>query len=176
MKKRLISLALSAVLACSMLVGCGGSTGASSSAPAADAKEETTEADNAEVFSGKRILLAEDNELNQMIAEAILTEQGFEVEIASDGTVAVEKMKAASPGYYDIILMDIQMPKMDGYEAARQIRALPEKEKADILIVAVTANAFEEDKKIALEAGMNGHLAKPYDIPEMMKTLKELLG
>ena len=139
-------------------------------------KEETKEADKAEVFSGKRILLAEDNELNQMIAEAILTEQGFEVEIASDGTVAVEKMKAASPGYYDIILMDIQMPKMDGYEAARQIRALPDKEKANILIVAVTANAFEEDKKIALEAGMNGHLAKPYDIPEMMKTLKELLG
>ena len=84
-------------------------------------------------------------------------------------------MKEAPAGTYDIILMDIQMPKMNGYEAAKQIRALEDPQKAEIPIVAVTANAFEEDRKIALEAGMNGHLAKPYDIPEIMETLKALL-
>ena len=127
-------------------------------------------------FTGKRVLLAEDNEMNQMIAEAILTESGFIVEIACDGIEAVEKMKTAPAGYYDIILMDIQMPKMDGYEAAKQIRALDDKKKANTPIVAVTANAFEEDRQTALEAGMNGHLAKPYDIPAIMETLTELLS
>ena len=127
-------------------------------------------------FSGKRILLAEDNEMNQMIAEAILTEAKLAVDIVGDGTEAVEKMKSAPAGTYDVILMDIQMPKMDGYEAAKQIRALEDRQKATIPIVAVTANAFEEDRKIALEAGMNGHLAKPYDIPAIMETLKSLLA
>ena len=122
------------------------------------------------------MLLAEDNELNQMIAEAILTESGFNVEIARDGIEAVEKMKASPAGYYDIILMDIQMPKMDGYEASKQIRALDDGQKAAVPIVAVTANAFDEDRKLALEAGMNGHLAKPYDIPAMIETLKKLLN
>jgi CheY-like chemotaxis protein len=126
-------------------------------------------------FSGKRVLLAEDNELNQMIAEAILTENGFQVEIVGDGAEAVQKVKAAPAGYYDVILMDIQMPNMDGYEASKQIRALEDKQKAAVPIVAVTANAFEEDRKNALEAGMNGHLAKPYDIPAMLETLKNLL-
>ena len=126
-------------------------------------------------LSGKRVLLAEDNEMNQMIAEAILTEAGLIVEIASDGSEAVEMVKAAPGGTYDIILMDIQMPVMDGYEAAKQIRALEDPQKAGIPIVAVTANAFEEDRKIALEAGMNGHLAKPYDIPAMMETLRRLV-
>ena len=126
-------------------------------------------------FSGKRVLLAEDNELNQMIAEAILTENGFRVEIVGDGAEAVQKVKAAPAGYYDVILMDIQMPNMDGYEASKQIRALEDKQKAAVPIVAVTANAFEEDRKNALEAGMNGHLAKPYDIPAMLETLKKLL-
>ena len=127
-------------------------------------------------FSGKRVLLVEDNQLNQILAENILTSVGLDVDIASDGTEAVEKMKSASQDYYDIILMDIQMPQMDGYEATRQIRALEDNEKAGIPIVAVTANAFEEDRQIAMEAGMNGHLAKPYDVPDIMKTLKELLG
>ena len=113
--------------------------------------------------------------MNQMIAQAILTEFGFDVEIAGDGAVAVEKMKSAPAGTYDIILMDIQMPRMDGYEAARQIRNLEDRVKAGIPIVAVTANAFEEDKQIALQAGMNGHLAKPYDIPAIIETLKGLL-
>ncbi len=138
--------------------------------------EEKTEVDSKTDFSGKRVLLAEDNELNQMLAENILTNVGLAVDIVSDGTDAVEKMKSVSAGYYDIILMDIQMPKMDGYEATRQIRALEDKEKSNIPIIAVTANAFEEDRQVAMDAGMNGHLAKPYDIPEIMKTLKELLG
>ena len=120
-------------------------------------------------------LLAEDNQMNQLLAENILTSVGLAVDIANDGTEAVEKMKEAPAGYYDIILMDIQMPKMDGYEATNLIRAFDDKEKANIPIVAVTANAFEEDKKSALGAGMNGHLAKPYDIPAIMKMLKELL-
>ena len=85
-------------------------------------------------------------------------------------------MKTSPAGYYNIILMDIQMPNMDGYEAAKQIRAMDDKGKASIPIVAVTANAFEEDKKTALDAGMNGHLAKPYDIAAIMETLKTLLG
>ncbi len=126
-------------------------------------------------FSGKRVLLAEDNEMNQMIAEAILTENGLTVEIAGDGAAAVEKMEAAPAGYYDIILMDIQMPRMDGYEAARKIRALEDARKASIPIVAVTANAFEEDRRTTLETGMNGHLAKPYNVPAILDTLRSLL-
>ena len=114
--------------------------------------------------------------MNQMIAEAILTEAGFSLNIACDGNIAVQMMKDAPAGTYDVILMDIQMPTMDGYEAARLIRALDDKAKAEIPIIAVTANAFEEDRKLALEAGMNGHLAKPHDIPKMLATLAELLG
>jgi CheY-like chemotaxis protein len=84
-------------------------------------------------------------------------------------------MKNAAAGTYDVVLMDIQMPVMDGYEAARQIRALDDQGKAQIPIIAVTANVFEEDRKLALQAGMNGHLAKPYDIPEIMRTLEQML-
>jgi CheY-like chemotaxis protein len=113
--------------------------------------------------------------MNQMIAATILGDYGLDIEIACNGVEAVEKMESVPAGYYDLILMDIQMPKMDGYEAARQIRALEDDQKAKIPIVAVTANAFEEDKKTAMEAGMNSHLAKPYDIPTIMETLKKLL-
>ena len=127
-------------------------------------------------FTGKRTLLAEDNEMNQMIAVAILEEAGLAVEIAQDGAEAVEKVSAAPAGYYDIVLMDVQMPRMDGYEAAKRIRALDDPRKACIPIIAVTANAFEEDRKIALESGMDGHLAKPYDIAEIMETLQRLIG
>ena len=126
-------------------------------------------------FSGRRILLAEDNEMNQMIAVAILEQVGFAVDIAKDGTEAVERMSSAPAGFYDIILMDIQMPHMDGYEAAKRIRGMEDPAKASIPIVAVTANAFEEDRKTALESGMNGHLAKPYDISAIMETLNRLL-
>ncbi len=126
-------------------------------------------------FSGKRVLLAEDNIVNQMIAVAVLKDAGLMVDVAEDGLQAVERIKAEPAGTYQVILMDIQMPNMDGYEAARQIRALEDPAKADIPILAVTANAFEEDKKTALAAGMNGHLAKPYDIPMMLKTLADIL-
>ena len=126
-------------------------------------------------FAGRRVLIAEDNEMNQMIAEAILTEHGFQVDIVSDGEQAVQRMADAPAGTYDVILMDIQMPNMDGYEAARHIRALADPVKAGIPIVAVTANAFEEDRRQAIGAGMDGHLAKPYDIPAMMETLARLL-
>ena len=127
-------------------------------------------------FTGKKILLAEDNEMNQMIAVEILKSAGFTIDIASNGTEAVEKMEAAPAGTYDVILMDIQMPVMDGYEAAKRIRAMEDQEKAEIPIIAVTANAFEEDRKIAMEAGMNEHLAKPYDVPMIMETMEQLIG
>ena len=126
-------------------------------------------------FTGRRILLAEDNEMNQMIAVAILEEAGFVIDIAADGIEAVHKMRDNPAGTYDVILMDIQMPRMDGYEAAKQIRALDDPAKAGIPILAVTANAFEEDRKTSIAVGMNGHLAKPYDIPAMMDTLAEIL-
>ncbi len=126
-------------------------------------------------FEGKRILLAEDNQMNQMIAQANLENLGLTVEIANDGVEAVQKVKENPENYYDLILMDIQMPNMDGYEAAKQIRALNSK-KALVPIVAVTANAFEEDKKKVLDCGMNAHLAKPYDIPQIIKTLEKLLS
>ena len=126
-------------------------------------------------FIDKKILLVEDNALNQEIAQSILQENGFHVELANDGTEAVDKMAHAAPGQYDLILMDIQMPKMDGYEATRRIRALSDAAQAGIPIVAMTANAFAEDKRAALEAAMNGHIAKPIEIPKLMGTLKEIL-
>jgi len=141
----------------------------------AETEEKTAETEAVD-FTGKKILLAEDNEMNQMIAQAILTEAGFDIVIANNGEEAVQMMIDNPAGTYDIILMDIQMPIMDGYEASRLIRALENEEKAQIPIIAVTANAFEEDRKLALEAGMNGHLAKPYDIPKMMETLTQLLA
>ncbi len=126
-------------------------------------------------FHGKKILLVEDNELNQEIAVEILQEVGFVVDVADVGTVAVEKMKSAKPGQYDLILMDIQMPVMDGYEATRQIRALDDPDIAGIPIIAMTANAFDEDKKTAMEAGMDGHIAKPIDVSKLLDLLWEIL-
>lgn len=126
-------------------------------------------------FTGKRVLLVEDHEMNLMIATAILEKTGVTIDIAENGQVAVDKVRDAAAGYYDIILMDIQMPVMDGYEATRIIRALEDPCKAEIPIVAVTANAFEEDRKVTMEAGMNGHLSKPYDIQEIMKTMNNLM-
>ena len=126
-------------------------------------------------FKGKKILLAEDNEMNREIACEILEEEGFIVDTAEDGSVAVEKMKAAVPGQYDLILMDIQMPKMNGYDATKAIRKLTNPYASKIPIIAMTANAFAEDKENALAAGMNGHIAKPIDVPKLLNTLEGIL-
>ncbi len=126
-------------------------------------------------FEGKKILLVEDNELNQEIAVEILQEEGFIMDVADDGVVAVEKIKTSDPGCYDLILMDIQMPVLNGYEATKQIRALNRPGLSDIPIIAMTANAFDEDKKTAFAAGMNGHIAKPIDIPKLMELLTNVL-
>ena len=144
--------------------------------PIGEAKtEQTPPAAKASAFPGKKLLVVEDNELNLEIASTLLKEAGFEVDTAENGKVAVEKVEAASADRYDLILMDIQMPEMDGYEATRRIRALPDTKKAALPIVAMTANAFEDDRKNALRAGMNGHIAKPLDIQKLFQVLSELL-
>ena len=122
-----------------------------------------------------RILLAEDNELNAEIAIEILKAAGYETKRAEDGMECVEMIEKAPAHTYDLILMDIQMPRMNGYDATRAIRALADREKAQIPIVAMTANAFEEDKQEAAKAGMNGHVAKPIDVPTMLKTIQDVL-
>ena len=144
--------------------------------PIGEAKtEQTPPAAKASASAGKKLLVVEDNELNLEIASTLLKEAGFEVDTAENGKVAVEKVEAASADRYDLILMDIQMPEMDGYEATRRIRALPDTKKAALPIVAMTANAFEDDRKNALRAGMNGHIAKPLDIQKLFQVLSELL-
>lgn len=144
--------------------------------PIGEAKTgQTPPAAKASAFTGKKLLVVEDNELNLEIASTLLKEAGFEVDTAENGKIAVEKVEAASADRYDLILMDIQMPEMDGYEATRRIRALPDARKAALPIVAMTANAFEDDRKNALHAGMNGHIAKPLDIPKLFQVLSELL-
>ncbi len=126
------------------------------------------------LLMGKRILLAEDNELNAEIAFTILEEEGLKVEWAEDGIKCLEMIKKVPEDYYDMILMDIQMPNMDGYRTTEEIRSLPDK-RAQIPIVAMTANVFDEDKKKAYEAGMNGYIAKPIDTKAIFSTLGEIL-
>ena len=126
-------------------------------------------------FDGMRILLVEDNELNQEIAQTILEGAGFIIDTADDGSIAVERMKEMPADTYDLILMDVQMPIMNGYQATRAIRALDDSVKAAIPIVAMTANAFEEDRKEAMDSGMNGYVAKPINIEKLMKTLEDIL-
>ena len=124
----------------------------------------------------ERILLAEDNVLNQEIAVELLSEEGFQVEVADNGQMAVEMLEKSDPGYYQLVLMDVQMPVLDGYGAARKIRSFGNKELASIPIFAMTANAFEEDKQEALHNGMNGHIAKPIDVKKLISTLDRVLG
>ena len=141
-----------------------------------EVKEVEKEVMDMSVFQGKRILLAEDNELNRELAEAIFTEAGFLLEMAENGKLALEMLQAREAGYYDLIISDIQMPVMDGYELSRQVRRLEDGKKAGIPILALTANAFEEDRQQVMEAQMNGHLAKPIDMEEVLKTIKEVLS
>lgn len=136
-------------------------------------KKETPVADPE--FAGMRLLVVEDNELNMEITTTVLEEAGFVVDQAVNGQAALEKIATAAPGQYALVLMDIQMPVMDGYEATRRIRALPDPEKAQIPIVAMTANAFAEDRENALAAGMNEHIAKPFDIHTLLWKLAEIL-
>ena len=141
-----------------------------------EVKDVEKEVMDMSVFQGKRILLAEDNELNRELAEAIFTEAGFLLEMAENGKLALEMLQAREAGYYDLIISDIQMPVMDGYELSRQVRRLEDGKKAGIPILALTANAFEEDRQQVMEAQMNGHLAKPIDMEEVLKTIKEVLS
>ena len=140
-----------------------------------EAEERNNSGEPAEKHHTGRILLAEDNELNQEIASAILEDAGFSVEVANNGKIAVDKLKKSEPGYYQLVLMDIRMPVMDGHEAARTIRKLENPELSSIPILAMTANAFEEDKKEALASGMNGHLAKPIEVDVLFETLDKIL-
>ena len=126
-------------------------------------------------FKGKRLLVVEDNKLNREITVTILEQTGIITEQAEDGSVAVKMLQEAAPGYYDLILMDIQMPIMDGYEATKQIRELPDKRLAQLPIIAVSANAFEEDKKASLAAGMDGHIAKPINVPDLFALMQKLI-
>ncbi len=127
-------------------------------------------------FSGKRVLLVEDNLINMEIANMILTQSGFTVETAENGKIAVDMVFSSEPGYYDAVLMDIQMPEMDGYEATRAIRSLEDRRLASIPILAMSANAFKEDELAAEEAGMQAHIAKPIDVGLLLRTLKEVLS
>ena len=126
-------------------------------------------------FSGRRVLLVEDNEINRDIATLILRDLGFEVESAENGRLALDAVAAAEPGHFDVVLMDVQMPVMDGFEATRAIRALDDPVRAAVPIVAVTANVFVEDVQVALDAGMDAHLPKPLDVPMLVDVLGELL-
>ena len=140
----------------------------------ADAVQRLLPEKNAD-FKGKHILLVEDNELNREIAQEILREYGFLVDSAENGAVAVEKVSTAAPGSYDLVLMDVQMPIMDGYTATRKIRALDDPARAKIPILAMTANAFDEDRRNALESGMNGFLSKPIVIDDLVQELHKIL-
>ena len=149
-------------------------TGDESAVSIKDKKSDAQE--NMPDFSRMRLLLVEDVEINREIAEVILTDVGFTVEMAVNGKEAVELVQASQPGYYNVVLMDIQMPVMDGYEATKAIRALDNKALAKVPIIAMTANAFTEDVQRAHEAGMNAHIAKPIDIGIIKKTLTEVFS
>ena len=136
---------------------------------------KSDQAKDAEIFKGKRLLLVDDIEVNREIAIMLLEKNGFMVEQATDGDEAVEMVSQSEPGYYDAVLMDIQMPRMNGYEAAQAIRALEDKELASVPIIAMTANAFDEDKKAAFDAGMNDHVTKPVEIEQLLVALRKVL-
>ena len=127
-------------------------------------------------YSGKRILLVEDNELNREIAKELLGFFNVTVEEAEDGQIAVDMIEKNPPHYYDLVFMDIQMPVMNGYQAARQIRSLDREDTKHLPIIAMTANAFADDIRDALESGMNDHIAKPVEVPKLLEALGKWVG
>lgn len=145
-------------------------------AEAPEIRVEASEVKKLHVQEKTRVLLAEDNDLNAEIAMELLTDVGVIVERATDGIICIDMLQKAEPGYYDVILMDIQMPNMDGYKATRIIRSMKDPIKANIPILAMTANAFKEDKKTALEAGMNGHISKPFEVSVVLEELSRVLN
>ena len=142
---------------------------------AAEAKEEKPEVSTENSFKGRRILVAEDNEINAMIAKEILEDMGAEFDLAENGKIAVEKFETNPENYYDFILMDVQMPVMDGRSAAKKIRTLSRKDAASIPIFALSADAFVEDERLSAESGMNGHYAKPIDFVQLQKSIGQFL-
>ena len=140
-----------------------------------EAKDTAADAKTDFLLKGRKILLAEDNELNREIVVALLEDAGIQVTSVKDGIEAVEAVAKMAPGAYDLILMDIQMPLMDGYTATKEIRTMKNPDIANIPIIALTANAFDSDKKEALQAGMNGYVAKPISIEKLMEVMQEVL-
>lgn len=137
-------------------------------------EQKPAEAECTHDYSGRRVLLVEDNELNRELATVLLGETGMQIDCAGDGIEAVNIINNAPEDTYDLVLMDIQMPRMDGYTATREIRTLPNNRKANIPIVAMTANAFEEDRRKAFECGMNGHIVKPIDLKSIADVLDHI--
>ena len=140
------------------------------------AEKDGVQPDQTPSFTDKKLLLVEDNELNREIAVAILSKYGFVIDTAENGQEALNKVAASKPGDIDLVLMDVQMPVMDGLEATRRIRRLNNPQQASIPILAMTANAFNEDRDIALEAGMDGFLSKPIDVEELIHTLQRVFS
>lgn len=139
-------------------------------------EEESSPEQAAEIdFSQKRLLLVEDNEINLEIANMILTQAGFMVETAENGKIAIDRLKEEEVGHFDAVLMDIQMPVMDGFTATKIIRGLDDKRLAGIPIIAMTANAFKEDEEAAIAAGMTAHVAKPIDVAKLIQTMSQVL-
>ena len=137
--------------------------------------EQTREEKEEIFFEGRRILVVEDNELNAEIAQYLLEERGFAVDCVYDGSQAVERIRTTQPGTYDVILMDIMMPVMDGLEATRTIRSMEREDCHTIPIIAMSANAFDEDLKKSVECGMNGHLSKPVEVDKLYETLNAII-
>ena len=137
--------------------------------------QEPDEITDVECLKGKRVLVAEDNDMNMEVTKDLLTGNGLIVETAANGAQALKLLKESAAGYYDCILLDIVMPVMDGPETARQIRALPNRVRAGVPIIAMTASAYEEDRRKAIEAGMDAHLTKPININELLRTIAKLI-
>ena len=140
-----------------------------------DIEENPDMPDDYADFSGKHVLVAEDNDLNWEILQALLSDIGMEVEWAENGKICLEKFQASAPGYYDVILMDVRMPVMNGYEATKGIRASSHPDAGTIPIIAMTADAFSEDIKQCLDCGMNAHTAKPINFEEVIVLLKKYI-